>query len=228
MYDFLDYASMHSSSPSNITDIYDGILVYPDIHPMNYWEELKYSDNITYVSRYGDREIVDQFADALELDKNPDELVAIAKNTGKIMVKNKIHTSRGSGTLVCGSPNEVASDPYLDDYFDVVHQDSDCVGCLDAYGDYFSQKQTVWTMTMLEAEDQLCQKVRTMYQIDILLTCHQTILLNSALSHLLGTRWHGHSTNLSTLELQPIHTIQSQICTSMIRTQGIALGIIMI
>ena len=94
VYDFLDYATMHSSSPSNITDIFDGILVYPDIHPMNYWEELKYSGNITYVSRYGDKEIVDQFADTLELDKNPDELVAIAKNTGKIMA-NRVLKKKG-------------------------------------------------------------------------------------------------------------------------------------
>lgn len=152
---------MHPSSPSNITDFADGILVYPDIHPMNYWEDLKYSSSITYVTRYGDKEIVDQFADTLELDTDPDVLVAIAKNTGKIMVKNKVHTSRGAGVLVCGSPNEIASDPFEDDYFDVVHQDADCVGCLDPYGDYFSQKQSVWTMAILGAEDQLCQKVRS-------------------------------------------------------------------
>ena len=126
---------------------------------MNYWEDLKYSSNITYVTRYGDREIVDQFADTLGLDEDPDVLVAIAQSTGKIMVKNKIKTSRGAGVLVCGSQDEVASDPLEDDYFDVVHQDADCIGCLDAYGDYFSQKQSVWTMVMINAEDQLCQKM---------------------------------------------------------------------
>ena len=160
MYDFTNYADIHPSSPSNITGFVDGILVYPDIHPMNYWEDLKYSSNITYVTRYGDREIVDQFADTLGLDEDPDVLVAIAQSTGKIMVKNKIKTSRGAGVLVCGSQDEVASDPLEDDYFDVVHQDADCIGCLDAYGDYFSQKQSVWTMVMINAEDQLCQKVR--------------------------------------------------------------------
>lgn len=160
VYDFTDYVNTHPSSPSNITGfVDDGVLVYPDIHPMNYWEDLKYSKNIIYVTRYGDREIVDQFADTLGLDQDPDVLVSIAQNTGKIMVKNKIKTSRGSGVLVCGSPNEVASDPLEDDYFDVLHQDADCVGCLDAYGDYFAQKQSVWTMTILGAEDQLCQKV---------------------------------------------------------------------
>lgn len=174
MYDFTNYAGIHPSSPSNITDFVDGILVYPDIHPMNYWEDLKYSSNITYVTRYGDREIVDKFADTLGLDQDPDVLVAIAQSTGKIMVKNKIHTSRGSGVLVCGSQNEIASDPLEDDYFDVVHQDADCIGCLDAYGDYFSQKQSVWTMTMLGAEDQLCQKVRLGRLKLSLLSLHRT------------------------------------------------------
>jgi hypothetical protein len=147
----------------------NGILVYPDIHPMNYWEDLKYSVNTTYVTRYGDKEIVDQFADTLGLDQDPDVLVAIAQSTGKIMVKNKIKQSRGAGVLVCGSPNEVASDPFEDDYFDVVNQDADCIGCLDAYGDYFAQKQSVWTMVLLGAEDQLCQKVSQAISICI---CH--------------------------------------------------------
>lgn len=175
VYDFTNYAGIHPSSPSNITGFTDGILVYPDIHPMNYWEDLKYSSEISYVTRYGDKEIVDRFADTLELDTDPAILVAIAQHTGKIMVKNKIHTSRGSGVLVCGSPNEVASDPLEDDYFDVVHQDSDCVGCLDAYGDYFAQKQSVWTMVSLGAEDQLCQKVRSSLLNLFLLSSHQTL-----------------------------------------------------
>ena len=34
-----------------------------------------------------------------------------------------------SFSLVCGSPNEVGPDPSLDDYFDVVHADLNCVGC---------------------------------------------------------------------------------------------------
>lgn len=61
---------------------------------------------------------------------------------------------RGGGVLVCGSPNEVAPDPELDDYFDVKHNDLDCVGCQDSYENYFAQKQTVWTLSMLQGEDQ--------------------------------------------------------------------------
>ena len=182
VYDFTNYAGIHPSSPSNITGFVDGILVYPDIHPMNYWEDLKQSSEITYVSRYGDKEIVDRFADTLELDADPAVLVAIAQNTGKIMVKNKIHTNRGSGVLVCGSPNEVASDPLEDDYFDVVHQDSDCVGCLDAYGDYFAQKQSVWTMVTLGAEDQLCQKVRPSMLNTFVIISSKSFLLKHTLS----------------------------------------------
>jgi hypothetical protein len=148
------------AAPWNITEaVVNGIMDFPDAQPMNVWEDLKYSNNITYVARYGDKEIVDQFADTLGLDQDPAVLVAIAQSTGKIMVKNKVKTNRGAGVLVCGSPNEVASDPLEDDYFDIVHQDADCIGCLDAYGDYYSQKQSVWTMTILEAEDQLCHKV---------------------------------------------------------------------
>lgn len=33
-----------------------------------------------------------------------------------------------------------------------------CIGCQNSYGDYARQKDTVWTMTVLEAEDQLCQR----------------------------------------------------------------------
>ena len=47
---------------------------FPDDQPMNVWEDLKYSNNITYVARYGDKEIVDQFADNLGLDQDSNGL----------------------------------------------------------------------------------------------------------------------------------------------------------
>ncbi len=43
--------------------------------------------------------------------------------------------------------------------FDTLHADLDCVGCQKSYGDYFAQKQTVWTINALEAEDQLCGRM---------------------------------------------------------------------
>ena len=63
---------------------------------------------------------------------------------------------------MCGSPNEVAPDPELSDYFDVKTSDLDCIGCQDSYVNffkqkqthYFKQKQTVWALNMLEGEDQ--------------------------------------------------------------------------
>lgn len=181
VYDFTDY--VNSGDPFNIAgSVANGILQYPDAQSMSIWEDLKYSANITYVARFGDREVVDKFADTLGLDNDPNVLVAIAQSTGKIMVKNKMKTNRGAGVLVCGSPNEVASDPLEDDYFDVVHQDADCIGCLDAYGDYFSQKQSVWTMTVLEAEDQLCQRVSQSSHPHLI---RLSSILTALLSHLL-------------------------------------------
>ena len=126
---------------------------------MIYFEDLKTNPSlIKKVSRFGDKIILDDFANMLSLNTNPSVLIALSKN-GKAMVINQIQKNRGGGVLVCGSPNEVAPDPTLDDYFDVVNNDLDCVGCLDSYGNYFIQKQTVWTMTTLEAEDQLCQRM---------------------------------------------------------------------
>lgn len=43
--------------------------------------------------------------------------------------------------------------------FDAVHADLDCVGCQNSYGDYFTQKQTVWTINALESEDQFCGRM---------------------------------------------------------------------
>lgn len=40
-----------------------------------------------------------------------------------------------------------------------MHADLDCVGCQNSYGDYFTQKQTVWTINALESEDQLCGRM---------------------------------------------------------------------
>ena len=43
----------------------------------------------------------------------------------------------------------------LDDYFDVIHRDLDCIGCQDSYGAYDKQKATVWAMNVLAGEDQV-------------------------------------------------------------------------
>ena len=53
---------------------------------------------------------------------------------------------------ICTHPASLSS-------FDALHADLDCVGCQKSYGDYFAQKQTVWTINALEAEDQLCGRM---------------------------------------------------------------------
>lgn len=163
--DFTPYVDEHpSSNPadnSSITGFADsGILIYPDFHPMSYWEALM-ADNllITPVSRYGDVMIMDDFAAVAGVNSDPVLLMSVADSLGEIMLNNQLEKNRGGGTLVCGSPNEVLPDPRLDDYFDVMHDDLDCVGCQKSYGDYYSQKQTVWVMNALEGEDQLCSRM---------------------------------------------------------------------
>ena len=151
-----------------------GIMQYPDYHPASYFEDLKlnssnvipvarYSFASTYrfnqEARYGDSLLLDQFADQLKLNMEPHMLSAMVKKLAELKLVNKIQTNRGGGTLVCGSHNEVAPDPTLDDYFDVINHDLDCIGCADTYGDYSKQKGTVWAMNVLEGEDQLCQRM---------------------------------------------------------------------
>jgi len=148
---------------------------YPDYHPASYFEDLKnrtwlarpvarYSYSIlssraNQGARYGDSLQLDQFADQLQLNLDPGMLGAMAKDLAEMKLVNKIQTNRGGGTLMCGSPNEVGPDPILDDYFDVINEDLDCIGCADTYGDYSKQKSTVWAMNVLEGEDQFCQRM---------------------------------------------------------------------
>lgn len=110
--------------------------------------------------------ILDQFADQTGLNRYFRTLKEIAENLGKMELSNQVAQNRGGGTLVCGSINEVAPDPFLDDYFDVIHRDLACIGCHDSYGDYAKQKGTVWAMNMIESEDQMCQRMAwSLYQL---------------------------------------------------------------
>ncbi|KAL7554934.1 hypothetical protein ACHAWF_018496 [Thalassiosira exigua] len=178
IYDFTGYEDDHPVSTTGIAYINNwtavGIMEYPDSHPMSYFEQLKEAwgkilavERYSYAStsrvnqgaRYGDTIVLDQFADQANLNGDPEILMEIAQNIAHMTLANKVATNRGGGTLVCGSPNEVAPDPTLDDYFDVIHRDLDCIGCQDSYGDYAKQKVTVWTMDALEGEDQLCGRM---------------------------------------------------------------------
>ena len=106
-------------------------------------------------ARLGDGIILDQFADQIDLNRDPDILRALAEDVAVMTLANGVARNRGGGTLVCGSRNEVAPDPFLDDYFDVIHRDLACIGCHDSYGDYAKQKVSVWVMNVLEGEDQV-------------------------------------------------------------------------
>ena len=86
-------------------------------------------------------------------------LTNLAENVASMQIASSVAHNRGGGTLVCGTRDEVGPDPFLDDYFDVIHRDLACIGCHDSYGDYAKQKVTVWAMNVLENEDQLCQRM---------------------------------------------------------------------
>ena len=177
IYDFTGYEARHAANTANVSYINNwtsiGIMQYPDYHPASYFENLKAdsSANVVAVSRYsyastfrvnqgaryGDTLLIDQFADQLQLNMDPHMLGAMAKDLAELKLVNKIQINCIGGTLVCGSPNEAAPDPTLDDYFDVVNYDLDCIGCSDTYGDYYKQKGTVWAINFLEGEDQFCR-----------------------------------------------------------------------
>ena len=72
-------------------------------------------------ARYGDSIILDQFADQMQMNRNPTILQSLAEEIATMKLANKVMQNRGGGTLVCGSPNEVAPDPTLDDYFGTLH-----------------------------------------------------------------------------------------------------------
>jgi hypothetical protein len=182
LFDLTNYVAVHPSSTTPDTSITGfsnvGILEYPDIHPMSYFKDA-IRDNLVKpifrnfrfsrgggngstansAARYGDKMIVDDFAPQVGISGDRINLVAVAVDLGTMMLSNQVETNRGGGTLVCGSPNEVAPDPLLDDYFDSIEADLYCVGCQSSYINYYEQKQTVWTLNVLEAEDQLCQRM---------------------------------------------------------------------
>ena len=94
---------------------------------MSYFEDLKAQEGVLirslarYVyattsrvnqnARYGDKMVVDQFSAMIGISNDRLNLLAVADNLGTMMLSNQIEYNRGGGTLVCGSPNEVAPDP---------------------------------------------------------------------------------------------------------------------
>lgn len=170
---------MPSTPDTSITGFSNvGIMEYPDAHPMSYFMQViedktikpifrnfrlssggGNGNTVNAAARYGDKMIVDEFAPQCGISGDRINLIAIAVDLGTMTLSNQVTTNRGGGTLVCGSPNEVAPDPHLDDYFDSLEADLECIGCQSSYINYYQQKQSVWIVNVLEAEDQLCQRM---------------------------------------------------------------------
>ena len=79
VFDFTNYINTpptHPAPPDTIKKYVDtGILVYPPGHSMSYFEDIKdITNSVSRVARYGDKMIVDQFAESnlLNLDHSVD------------------------------------------------------------------------------------------------------------------------------------------------------------
>ena len=119
------------------------------------------SDWYISIGRLDDKLTVEDFAKSLALHQTEATVVGIADNLGFNLLKTQIDRSRGRGVMTCGSPNEVAPDPTLDDYFEILTNPGGCAGCIDTLiqSKHQDQKRTVWTLATLEAEDQFCQRM---------------------------------------------------------------------
>jgi hypothetical protein len=90
----VQYVSLHPTANAITSFVDTGILLYPSNHSMSYFEDLK--DNaklVRRVARYGDKMIVDQFADSLMLNIDPSVLIAFA-DMGNIMLDNLVQKNR--------------------------------------------------------------------------------------------------------------------------------------
>ena len=94
VFDFTQYISAHPTAKAITAFADTGVLVYPSNHTMSYFEDLKDNSKlVSRVARYGDKMIVDQFADSLLLNENPSVLMAIA-NMGNVMLDNLVQKNR--------------------------------------------------------------------------------------------------------------------------------------
>ena len=106
-------------------------------HPVERWDI--HSVHFGKLGRFGDSMYFVDLPNELRTDE-------VAEYFGESV------SSGGSGSLVCGSPFEVANDPTLGYQFDVT-TGQDTVWNLD------HQREYVWTMVGLQAKDQLRQRV---------------------------------------------------------------------
>jgi len=158
VYDFT-YWTLEDTHPGNMVAMMEGepnpikkwidvmgsvFLTYPSFpsgdvpkHPIERWNT--HSVHFSKLGRFGD---VIKFVD-LPNELRTEEVADFFGDSGSI---------GGAGVLVCGSPNESANDPSLGYQFDVsTGQDTE--------SGLERQREYVWTMVGLNAEDQLRQRV---------------------------------------------------------------------
>jgi hypothetical protein len=105
-------------------------------HPTERWDI--HSVHFSKLGRFGDMMNFVDLPNELRTDE-------VAEHFGESV------STKGSGTVVCGSPNEVATDPKLGYQFDVT-TGADTIWGLE------NQREHVWTTVGLQANDQLRQR----------------------------------------------------------------------
>ena len=125
------------------------VLVFPSKHPMD--GSFNHAMN-RWDSNYQSFEYIGRFGDSVHYRDLPNELrlQQVAEYYG-------VSTSRhNNGVIVCGSPGEVANDPTKGSVFDVASEYLRDTTYRNQYG---RQREIVWTMVALYAQDQLRQRM---------------------------------------------------------------------
>ena len=147
VFDKMNYVNDHNNiTAPDTTIIYftdTGIMIYPSSHSMSFFEAVKDNNSLMVcVSQYGDKLVGNDFAALLSIHNNELMVVTITKNLLSIKLINKVNANQGGGAILCGSPCEVAPNPTLDSYFDVVNSENIVFkGCLNSYGKFYKQKK---------------------------------------------------------------------------------------
>ncbi len=149
VYDMTYWVDKHPGSAYHIKkwaeELDSAFIVFPNGHETNNHPMYRWHDNypkFTYVGRYGD---------SVRLRDLPNNLRTEAV-TDYFQDSANINTS---GVLVCGSPGEIASDKPSGFVFDLHNRLDLKTGNTRTSED----KDVVWLMTSLNAEDQLRQRV---------------------------------------------------------------------
>ena len=101
--------------------------------------------------------VIGKFRDHVEIDTS----VPSPLNDQEVQDKFKTYeyNPQGQPVLMCGSPGEIASDPFYGDQgFDVVTPDNSGLRSRSEY-ELAGQKHTIWTEFALNANDQLRMKM---------------------------------------------------------------------